>query len=128
MRDKISESTRNIFDAVWKRIVPFHEMILSRPAVISYSGGKDSSLLLHFYFWLWIEKKIPVPCIYHLDHSIRFNLEQEKKILDYTESTFPFPNLFKKKYTRLIPKVRQDTRRNRKGVSIQRFGKNFESV
>ncbi|EMM72996.1 PP-loop domain protein [Leptospira weilii str. 2006001855] len=97
MRDKISESTRNIFDTVWKRIIPFHEMILSRSAVISYSGGKDSSLLLHFYFWLWVEKKIPVPCIYHLDHSIRFNLEQEKKILDYTESTFPFPNLFKKK-------------------------------
>ncbi|EMY77413.1 tRNA(Ile)-lysidine synthetase [Leptospira weilii serovar Ranarum str. ICFT] len=102
MRDKISESTQKIFDTVWERIAPFHEMILSRPGVLSYSGGKDSSLLIHFYFWLWIEKKIPAPCIYHLDHSIRFNLEQEKKILDYAESTFPFPKLFKKKNIPLL--------------------------
>ncbi|ABJ74872.1 tRNA lysidine(34) synthetase TilS [Leptospira borgpetersenii serovar Hardjo-bovis] len=117
MRDKISESTRNIFDTVWKRIFPFHEMILSRPAVLSYSGGKDSSLLLHFYFWLWAEKKIPVPCIYHLDHSIRFNLEQEKKILDYTESTFPFPNLFKKKN---IPALSQKL-----GKTLEETGRAF---
>ncbi|EMG09493.1 hypothetical protein LEP1GSC151_4469 [Leptospira interrogans serovar Grippotyphosa str. LT2186] len=57
MRDKISESTQKIFHAAWERIAPFHEMIQSRPAVLSYSGGKDSSILLHFYFWLWIEKK-----------------------------------------------------------------------
>lgn len=97
MRDKISENTGKIFETAWRRILPFQDMILSRPAVISYSGGKDSSLLLHFYFWLWIEKKIPVPCIYHLDHSIRFNLEQEREILEYAETTFPFPRAFKKK-------------------------------
>ncbi|TGK16103.1 tRNA lysidine(34) synthetase TilS [Leptospira kmetyi] len=115
MRDKISESTRKIFSTAWQRIVPFHEMILSRPAVLSYSGGKDSSLLLHFYFWLWIEKKIPAPCIYHLNHSIRFNLEQEKKILEYAETTFPFPKEFRKKnipiLSRKIGKTLEETGR-----------------
>ncbi|EKP12724.1 tRNA(Ile)-lysidine synthetase [Leptospira borgpetersenii serovar Mini str. 201000851] len=130
MRDKISESTRNIFDTVWKRIFPFHEMILSRPAVLSYSGGKDSSLLLHFYFWLWVEKKIPVPCIYHLDHSIRFNLEQEKKILDYTESTFPFPNLFKKKnipvLSRKLGKTLEETGRAFRYKDLEKISNQYE--
>ncbi|EMY05428.1 PP-loop domain protein [Leptospira interrogans str. 2002000626] len=97
MRDKISESTQKIFRAVWERIAPFHEMIQSRPAVLSYSGGKDSSILLHFYFWLWIEKKIPAPCIYHLDHSIRFNLEQEKKSLNMQTVHFHFLKYSKKR-------------------------------
>ncbi|EKR62682.1 MULTISPECIES: tRNA lysidine(34) synthetase TilS [Leptospira] len=130
MRDKISESTRNIFDTVWKRIIPFHEMILSRSAVLSYSGGKDSSLLLHFYFWLWVEKKIPVPCIYHLDHSIRFNLEQEKKILDYTESTFPFPNLFKKKnipaLSRKLGKTLEETGRAFRYKDLEKISNQYE--
>ncbi|KPA33931.1 tRNA(Ile)-lysidine synthase [Leptospira interrogans] len=129
MRDKISESTQKIFHAVWERIAPFHEMIQSRPAVLSYSGGKDSSILLHFYFWLWIEKKIPAPCIYHLDHSIRFNLEQEKKIFEYADSTFPFSKIFKKKnipaLSRRLGKTLEETGR---AFRYKDLKKNFGSI
>ncbi|EMN31367.1 hypothetical protein LEP1GSC083_3786 [Leptospira interrogans serovar Pyrogenes str. L0374] len=96
MRDKISESTQKIFHAVWERIAPFHEMIQSRPAVLSYSGGKDSSILLHFYFWLWIEKNT---CALYLSSRpfdpIQFRTG--KKIFEYADSTFPFSKIFKKR-------------------------------
>ncbi|WP_061278323.1 tRNA lysidine(34) synthetase TilS [Leptospira interrogans] len=130
MRDKISESTQKIFHAAWKRIAPFHEMIQSRPAVLSYSGGKDSSILLHFYFWLWIEKKIPAPCIYHLDHSIRFNLEQEKKIFEYTDSTFPFSKIFKKKnipaLSRRLGKTLEETGRAFRYKDLKKISDQYE--
>ncbi|EMJ98256.1 tRNA(Ile)-lysidine synthetase [Leptospira alstonii serovar Pingchang str. 80-412] len=130
MRDKISESTQKIFDTVWERITPFHEMILSRPGVLSYSGGKDSSLLIHFYFWLWIEKKIPAPYIYHLDHSIRFNLEEEKKILNYAESMFPFPKLFKKKniplLSRKLGKTLEETGRIFRYKDLEKISTRYE--
>ncbi|TGL59168.1 arginosuccinate synthase [Leptospira ognonensis] len=65
-------------------------------ALISYSGGKDSSILLLFYEYLHSKYLIPRPHIFHLNHQIRDNDSQENEIVDFIRSRYPHFDLKKK--------------------------------
>jgi len=85
-----------IFSEGFSRLSAFTAMLNSKIPVIAFSGGKDSSLLLLFYQYLTANGLSPEPVLYHLDHSIRQNAEQEGKIHEFMkQSGFPF--VFKKK-------------------------------
>lgn len=65
-------------------------------ALISYSGGKDSSILLMFYDYLHSKYLIPRPHVFHLNHMIRDNASQETEIASYIGSRYPHVYLKKK--------------------------------
>jgi tRNA(Ile)-lysidine synthase len=92
--------TREIFEAAFKSLENFHPMLNKRPALLAYSGGKDSTLVLHFYHYLFLQGFVPSPMIFHLEHCIRNNSEQEKSIRSYISNSFPFKTYFKKKMFR----------------------------
>lgn len=77
----LKESTIAIFETVYERLKPFHELMKTHPAIIAYSGGKDSTLLCNFYLFLSNKSKSIEPILFHLDHSIRDNSKQEKDII-----------------------------------------------
>lgn len=74
-----------------------YPFFIHQPAVIAYSGGKDSTLLLHFYSYLHSKGLVPTPILYHLNHSIRNNAEQEKELIEYSKQVVGFLSYFKKK-------------------------------
>ncbi|WP_281283027.1 ATP-binding protein [Leptospira fletcheri] len=83
MSEKIVRE-EDVFSEAWYNLRNYQELIRRKTAVIAYSGGKDSSLLLQFYLWLRKEKHLSKdPILFHLDHSIRKNEGQEKEILEY---------------------------------------------
>lgn len=90
-----TEKTIIIFHSLFKRLENYHQLILTRPALISYSGGKDSSLLLNFYQYLYDFHKIPEPKIFHLNHKIRKNNKQEEEISSNYNQNYSFPAYFK---------------------------------
>jgi|JI10StandDraft_1071094.scaffolds.fasta_scaffold1161528_1 tRNA(Ile)-lysidine synthase TilS/MesJ len=67
-----------------------------RKAILAYSGGKDSSLLLLFFEYLHQKYLIPRPSVFHLNHLIRNNEDQENKIFEFISSRFPH-HIVKKK-------------------------------
>ncbi|EMK00404.1 ATP-binding protein [Leptospira sp. WS58.C1] len=102
----MNETLESIFQSAWSRLKNYQDFMKSKPAVISFSGGKDSSLLLQFFLWLHNKNLIShFPTIYHLDHSIRDNSEQESEILKYISSLTP-KHIFKKKTFRSL-QIRQ---------------------
>ncbi|PJZ50602.1 arginosuccinate synthase [Leptospira saintgironsiae] len=103
----MNETLESIFQSAWSKLKNYQDFMKSKPAVIAFSGGKDSSLLLQFYIWLHNKNLIShFPTIYHLDHSIRDNTEQESDILKYIQSIAP-TSTFKKK-TFLSLQLRQN--------------------
>lgn len=56
------------------------------PAIIAYSGGRDSTVLLYIYSYLAKQMLIPEPIIFHLNHMIRDNRDQEENIYTYLKS------------------------------------------
>ncbi|TGK07214.1 arginosuccinate synthase [Leptospira semungkisensis] len=96
----MKEPIQNIFQTAWERLGVYHSLMREKTAVLAYSGGKDSSLLLHFYLWL-LEKELILkpPVLYHLDHSIRMNQEQESEIKKFAKS-LDILLVFKKKTSR----------------------------
>ncbi|WP_125172137.1 ATP-binding protein [Leptospira haakeii] len=93
----MNETLESIFQSAWSQLENYQDFMKNKPAVIAFSGGKDSSLLLQFYLWLHNKNLIShFPIIYHLDHSIRDNAEQESDILKYIRSITP-NSIFKKK-------------------------------
>ncbi|TGK21073.1 arginosuccinate synthase [Leptospira fluminis] len=83
MSEKIVRE-EDVFSEAWSNLRNYQELIRRKTAVIAYSGGKDSSLLLQFYLWLRKEKHLSKdPILFHLNHSIRKNEDQEKEILEY---------------------------------------------
>ena len=85
-----------LFDDVWQRLSFYHGVMLEKTAVLAWSGGRDSSLLLEFYLYLHDHYSVPKPVVYHLDHSIRNNREQEEEIAGYVKS-LPIQSVLKKK-------------------------------
>lgn len=71
---KVSERNKNFFQ------------VFQKPNLLAYSGGKDSTLLLHYYLFLNQKFGFPKPILFHLQHCIRENEEQEKKIYSYMQS------------------------------------------
>jgi tRNA(Ile)-lysidine synthase len=91
-----------IFQALFHKLESYQELISKHRAILAYSGGKDSKLLLEFYRFLVERKLAPRPIVYHLDHRIRDNRDQEQEILEYTKSIFFADTAF---YSRNIPKI-----------------------
>ena len=71
----------------WDFLFSFHGLIATSTPVIAFSGGRDSAVLLHFYQYLYARKLCPAPVLYHLDHSIRDNAEQEERICRYMQAS-----------------------------------------
>lgn len=66
--------------------------------LISYSGGKDSSILILFFKFLQDNYQIQSPTLFYLSHGIRSIESEEKELLQFMESThFPF-HFVKKKF------------------------------
>lgn len=85
--------------SIFERVFHFSEEVkslFSKPALLAYSGGKDSTLVLELYHYLYNKYKIPTPWIFHLDHQIRDNANQERDIQKYL-AHFPFLIFSKKK-------------------------------
>ncbi len=60
-----------------------------KKGVVSYSGGKDSSILLLLYEYLHTKYLIPRPFVFHLNHLIRDNQEQETEIELFLKAKYP---------------------------------------
>jgi tRNA(Ile)-lysidine synthase TilS/MesJ len=90
----LTETTQKLFDKYYQELIDTG--IWQRPAVLSYSGGKDSTLLLYLYSYLHQTQNIPAPFVFHLDHSIRNNSIQEQEIARFLQ-TFSFRSIIKKK-------------------------------
>ncbi|TGL62874.1 ATP-binding protein [Leptospira sarikeiensis] len=93
----MNSELESIFQSAWSLLKNFQDLMREKLAVVAFSGGKDSSLLLRFYVWMHDKNLISqFPIIYHLDHSIRDNSEQESEILEFMKSLDP-NSIFKKK-------------------------------
>ncbi|TGK47463.1 arginosuccinate synthase [Leptospira kanakyensis] len=65
--------------------------------LISYSGGKDSSILVLFWKYLVEKFRIQTPTLFYLSHGIRSIETEEKELFQFLESTnFPFRFVKKK--------------------------------
>ncbi len=93
----------NIFEDIYK----IYENIFYTKSIISYSGGKDSSLLVYLYLYLHKKKNIPKPILFHLDHSIRENQKQENLIKDFMISLSLEYYFIKKKIPQLSFKIKK---------------------
>ena len=93
----------NIFEDMYK----IYENIFYTKSIISYSGGKDSSLLVYLYLYLHKKKNIPKPILFHLDHSIRENQKQENLIKDFMISLSLEYYFIKKKIPQLSFKIKK---------------------
>ncbi|PJZ85017.1 ATP-binding protein [Leptospira harrisiae] len=55
--------------------------------LISYSGGKDSSILLLFCQYLKEKYQIPAPILFYLSHGIRSIETEENELFQFLEKT-----------------------------------------
>jgi tRNA(Ile)-lysidine synthase len=62
-------SSEEIYLNVYKRIT--NKEIFQNNFLISYSGGKDSSVLLDFFLFLYQRNLTTKPFVFHMDHKIR---------------------------------------------------------
>ncbi|PJZ46519.1 ATP-binding protein [Leptospira brenneri] len=68
--------------------------------LISYSGGKDSSILVLFWKYLMDRYQIQTPKLFYLSHGIRSIEQEEKELFQFLES-MNFPFLFVKKKSQI---------------------------
>ena len=100
-----SENTIKVFEKGFRSLSQFHSIMKNKKAVIAYSGGIDSTFLLNFFAYLHSLGKVPEPVIFHLNHGIRDNENQEIEMENFIQSNFS-PFLFSKKKTfRYYPSV-----------------------
>ncbi|EOQ89480.1 PP-loop domain protein [Leptospira yanagawae serovar Saopaulo str. Sao Paulo = ATCC 700523] len=64
--------------------------------LLSYSGGKDSSILVLFLHYIKQKYNIETPRLFYLSHGIREITKQESEMESYVKS-FGFPLHFVKK-------------------------------
>ncbi|HRG48340.1 MAG TPA: ATP-binding protein [Leptospiraceae bacterium] len=74
------EKTVFLFESAYERLKPYHTLLQSKTPIIAFSGGKDSTLLVHFYHYLSNTIHSPEPILFHLNHGIRNNSLQEEEI------------------------------------------------
>ncbi|WCL49021.1 tRNA lysidine(34) synthetase TilS [Leptospira sp. GIMC2001] len=97
---------REIYNNLTNRLSPYHEILKSGSAIVAFSGGRDSSILLDYYIHLYQIGFCKPPIIYHLDHQIRDNLKQELEIKNFLESiTKIHPNIRIFCYSKKIPRI-----------------------
>lgn len=95
---------QTIFRTWWQRLADYHSIIQKNSAIIAYSGGKDSTILLRFYQFLYQKHKIPSPHIFHMIHSIRNNDSQQQKLHSFLKENYSFHLHIKKKIFLSWPK------------------------
>ncbi len=84
------ETSERIFQLILERSKNYSDLFRKK-TLISFSGGKDSRLLLELYRFLHRNGTAPEPVIFHLNHRIRDNQDQEKEILEFIKSTeYPY--------------------------------------
>lgn len=87
------------FESMLKRMgnnLPNHWVSNKTKFLLSYSGGKDSSILLLFLKYLKDNYKIETPHLFYLSHGIREIEKEESEMQIYLEN-FGFPISFVKK-------------------------------
>jgi tRNA(Ile)-lysidine synthase len=98
----LKNTTVQIFQSAFNRLTLYYPLIQNRTAIIAYSGGKDSTLLTYFYKYLYQSSQSPEPILFHLDHSIRNNVQQEKEIGIEMENLFNKISIKKKTFQRFL--------------------------
>lgn len=78
-----------IFEKLFQQIKELYPFVQEYPAVIAFSGGKDSRLVLELYNYLSNVYKIPKPIIFHLAHNIRETKEEKIEIHNFLENSYP---------------------------------------
>lgn len=91
-----------IFTNLWNRIISPYSFIKNFQAILSFSGGKDSRIVLEFYNYLHRNYNIPKPIVFHLAHNIRETSQEKLEIQDLLLSLNDGKNYFRSKN---IPKL-----------------------
>lgn len=89
----MKQTKLEIFEKLHSEILKYFPFLLSQTPILLSSGGKDSNLILEFYEFLYETKKISLPHIFHMNHQIRSNPDQEMEIneaLSTTKHLFPY--------------------------------------
>ncbi|WP_411824770.1 ATP-binding protein [Leptospira sp. 'Mane'] len=103
MKYKLSKKLRSHFESILFRIGKESLASLQKiKAVVSYSGGQDSTLVLFFYEYLHKEYGCPSPFVFHLNHEIRNNSDEETQMETFIRSRFSDFLFVKKKSLNLL--------------------------
>ncbi|MCC5813960.1 MAG: tRNA lysidine(34) synthetase TilS [Leptospira sp.] len=100
--------------------------MIKSPGIISFSGGKDSMLLLDFYSFLHNRGLIPGPVVFHLSHNIRSNQLEENQIHEFMLS-LNYKSIFESKnipnLSKRISKSLEETGRIKRYHSLTKIAK-----
>ena len=105
MIPKIPDSVSVHFESMLKRMgnqLPNEWIKNKTKFLLSYSGGKDSSLLLLFLKYLQDKYQIQPPHLFYLSHGIREIQNEEKEMETYLEQ-YGFNLFFVKKKFQIYP-------------------------
>ncbi|MGV3667097.1 MAG: ATP-binding protein [Leptospira bouyouniensis] len=106
MIPEIPASISNHFESMLKRMgnqLPKEWIKNKTKFLLSYSGGKDSSILLLFLKYLKDKYQIETPHLFYLSHGIRDIQNQEKELESYIQNfEFSFHIVKKKSQNYLL--------------------------
>ncbi|TGL56579.1 arginosuccinate synthase [Leptospira kemamanensis] len=105
MIPEIPSSISNIFETTLRRMgnqLPDHWRENQTKFLLSYSGGKDSNILLLYLSYLKNKYQIETPHLFYLSHGIREISKEENEMESYIQH-FGFPyTIVKKKFQNLL--------------------------
>ncbi len=116
---------------IYDKIFESYKELFSHKSVIAYSGGKDSSILLHLYYYFVKYKQTPLPILFHLNHKIRDNSNQELAIENFMNSTPSKVKFLSKdvpEISRRIKKSLEETGRMLRYKVLQKIAKNEKAL
>ena len=91
-----------IYSNLWNRINKNYDQIIQKKAILSFSGGKDSRILLEFYNYLHRNHNIPIPIVFHLAHNIRNSEQEIIEIRNFLDTHYDSNNIL---ISKIIPKL-----------------------
>ncbi|BDA80062.1 hypothetical protein LPTSP3_g29920 [Leptospira kobayashii] len=104
MKYKLSQELQSHFESLLRRMGKNSLSLLQKTkTIVSYSGGQDSTLVLFFYEYLHKEYNCPSPYVFHFNHGIRNNEEEETKMETFIQTRFSDFLFVKKKFLNLLP-------------------------
>ncbi|MDX1957617.1 MAG: tRNA lysidine(34) synthetase TilS [Leptospiraceae bacterium] len=108
-------------------------MLFERKAILAYSGGKDSLILLYFYKYLFENKLTQSFLIYHLVHGIRENQNEVLEIKNFIKNEFyNFEFILKQRnipfLAKRIKKSLEETGRMFRYKDLKKISKNHNSI
>lgn len=116
---------------IYEKIFESHKELFSMKSIIAYSGGKDSSLLFHLYYYLVKQKQIPLPILFHLNHKIRNNSTQElaiEKFMNSSPSQIKFISKDVPEISRRVKKSLEETGRILRYRELQKIAKKEKAL